>query len=313
MTPVPVRVEPAYADPQAVREVIEAAGPFWPLARYAANEAERDAAGAGDNKGGFVPPWFRQDFALEGRPLVAGAETILENPPFLEAAREVYGGGVSVRPTTVYVNIMGPTSFPFVAHVDVPAFRGITRTDYPVWLLHQMQVSGLFDPWRVRLATAVSWFYDGPGGSFHYWPDGPGGSDMREDPPFANVAVVADNEITYHGVSPLGLSEAAMPMDLTVAAELRRGDGVWVVVDGKKEVIAYPDEVTRITVSWKGEISDDNEAAAGELTLDQVIDIFMTDLEARSLATQYPTDPLHDEAWISTLAGAYRESPPRII
>ena len=313
-----VRVQPAYDDPDSVRAVIESAGPYWPLARYAANDAEREAVGAGEDQSGFVPPWFRQDFALDGRTLVAGAKPILENPHFIDAARAVFGDTVIVRPITVYVNVMGPTFFPFVAHVDVPAFRGITRADYPVWLLHQMQVSGLFDQWRIRLATAVSWFFDGPGGTFHYWPEGPDGPEVAEEPPFRNVAVVADNEITYHGVSPLGLPEAKMPTDLSVRAELRRGTDGWVVTDDGREVIAYPDDVARITVSWKAEVHADRADAervanhTDDLTLEQVVDVFLADLDERGSSVERPGDPLSDEAWVSALAAAYRETPPQI-
>lgn len=49
----------------------------------------------------FTPPWFRQDFALGGRVLVDGAETILHNPLFVDAARRVYGAESVVRPTSV--------------------------------------------------------------------------------------------------------------------------------------------------------------------------------------------------------------------
>lgn len=318
MASAAVRVQPAYDDADSIRDVVEHAGPYWPLARYAANEAERDAVGAGEGKGGFVPPWFRQDFARDGQGLVAGSEAILHNPRFVEAAAEVFGHDVIVQPTTVYVNIMGPTSFPFVAHVDVPAFRGMTRADYPVWLLHQMQVSGLFDPWRVRLATAVSWFYDGPGGSFHYWPGGPGGSSLTEAPPFRNLAVVADNEVTYHGVGSLGASDSFMPTDLTVGAELHRVDGHWAVIDDGREVLTYPDDVVRITVSWKAEVFDDAAAAArvtdhsDDLDLGTVVDMFLADLGTRGRRVAVPTDPLGDPVWVSALADTYRESPPRI-
>ena len=93
---------------------------------------------------------------------------------------------------------MGPTPFPFVAHLDVPAFRGFTRADYPIWLLKTMMTSGLFERWRTKIATAVSWFYEGPGGDFHYWPDGPDQPGAVESPPFVNVAVVEFLPVSVH-------------------------------------------------------------------------------------------------------------------
>jgi hypothetical protein len=319
IAPASVRAQPAFDDPDAVLDVVRGGGPYWPLARYALNESERAAVGGESGGGGFVPPWFRQDFATEGILHVEGAEIILGNQHFVDAARGVYGETVRVEPTTVYVNIMGPTSFPFVAHVDVPAFRGITRADHPVWLLHQMKVSGLFEPWRIRLATAVSWFYEGAGGAFHYWPDGPDGPGLKEESPFQNVAIVADNEITYHGVSSLGLPEATMPTDLTAAAELHRTDGGWIVRDRGADAIAYTDDIVRVTISWKAEIySDASEVALvvdhlDDLTLDRVVDAFAADPAARGQQVTPPSDPLNDPEWIAALAATYREPSPQIV
>ena len=313
-----VRLQPAYADPQSVVDLIDTAGPFWPLARYAASTAELQALGA-TKPSGFVPPWFRQDFALHGRELVAGADAILHNPRFVEAAHGVYGAETEVRPTTVYVNLMGATPFPFVPHVDVPAFRGATRAEYPIWLLQQMRAAGIFEPWRVRIATAVSWFWPGPGGAFHYWPDGPGGRHEAEEPPFDNVAIVADNEITYHGVAPV-IGDEGLPTDLTIHAELcGDGDGAgWVVVDGGVERCRYPLASMRTTVSWKADVFADADEMrraddhADDLTLGQVVDMLRADLAARGVDTPAPADPFHDEAWVAAIATTYRSEPPKI-
>ena len=51
-----------------------------------------------------------------------------------------------------------------------------------------MGTSRLFEPERITMITAVSWFFDGPGGTFHYWRDGPTGEHREERAPFANVA-----------------------------------------------------------------------------------------------------------------------------
>lgn len=318
--PAPVAVQPAYADPDAVVAFIRGSGPFWPLARYARSAEERTASGGGSGGGSFVPPWFRQDVALAGRAQVEGAELILHNPTFVDAARRVFAGDEIVRPTTVYVNLMTPCTYPFIAHVDVPAFRGVTREDHPVWLLHQMKVSGLFEPWRVRLATAVSWFFDGPGGAFHYWPDGPEGPGAIITPPFENVAVVADNELTYHGVGPLAPAGAAELTDLSIDAELRRrsDDAGWSVVDGGAERADYDDADVRITVSWKAEVFRDADEQRtvdehlDDLTLDMVTRTFAEDLARRAIEAPVPDDPLADTAWVEVLAATYAEPAPHI-
>jgi hypothetical protein len=320
MIPVPVRLQPAFADPEAVVALIRGSGPYWPLARYAQSAEERAASGGGSGGGSFVPPWFRQDVALAGAARVDGAERLLHNPAFIEAARQVFVQDRIVRPTTVYVNLMTPCTYPFIAHVDVPAFRGITRDRYPVWLLHQMKVSGLFEPWRIRLATAVSWFFDGPGGAFHYWPDGPEGSGVVIEPPFENVAVVADNERVYHGVGSLVPPGRAELTDLSIDAEIRRSDGNdgWDVVDGGTPRAAYDDADVRVTVSWKAEVFRDDEEQRvvdehlDDLTIDLVTSAFAEDLAQRAIPVAAPDDPLHDPAWIEVLAATYVERPPRI-
>ncbi len=317
MTATALRLEPAWPDPDAVLAVIRSAGPFWPLTNYAAGDAEMAALGSKPHT--FTPPWFRQDFALLGAAIVEGAEVILGNPRFAEAAHALAGSEAVVRPTTVYVNVMGPTPFPFAPHLDVPAFRGFTRTDHPLWLLKVMKTSGLFERWRTKIVTAVSWMYDGVGGDFHYWPEGPDGPGAVESPPFANVAVVADNEETFHGVAPLGAPGATMPTNLDRESRLVRGDGAWVVHDPTGvELARFADADARITISWKADVfADAAEAArtdAGDdaLDLDTVVEVFRADLADRGVVVDRPADPHADPAWVSAVGGTYRDPAPAI-
>jgi hypothetical protein len=312
-----VRLSPAWDDPEAVRRVVRAAGPFWPLANYAASDAEMAALGGQRNV--FTPPWFRQDFALDGNVLVDGAEVMLANERFIAAARAIAGPDTVVRPTTVYVNIMGATPFPFPPHLDVPAFRGFTRATYPVWLLKVMRTSELFEHWRTKLVTAVSWFYEGEGGDFHYWPDGADGRHEIEHPPFVNVGVVADNESTFHGVGPLGAPGSRMPDGLDSDSRLLRGDGGWDVHDQRGATLAhFADAEARITTSWKAEISTpadtEGRARAGkdDLDLESVVTTFAHDLRARGIDTPPPLDPLTDQEWIQVIGATYVDRAPAI-
>jgi hypothetical protein len=265
----------------------------------------------------FVPPWFRRDFALGGEALVPGAEVVLHNPHFVAAAHEVFGADAIVRPTTVYVNVMVPGPVPFIPHTDVPAFRGFTRDDHPLWLLNQMLASGLFERWRVRLATAVSWFYEGDGGAFHYWPDGPDQPSSVVEPPYRNVAVVADNELTFHGVAPVG-DEAPLLDGLDRDTELHRSPGGWQVRNGDHVVHTASDDEVRVTVSWKAEVHDDadqlrrSEDHADDLTLDVVVDTFLTDLRARGVDVQAPDDPHHGDDWVEAIGTTYSRRAPRV-
>jgi len=217
------------------------------------------------------------------------------------------------------VNIMGPTPFPFIPHLDVPAFRGFTRADQPIWLLKVMANSGLFEQWRTKIATAVSWFYDGIGGDFHYWPDGADGPHMMESPPFRNVSIVADNESTFHGVSPLGAPGSTMAEGVDSHSRLVRGDGGWDILDGGGATIGHiADDEARITVSWKADVFLDAEEARkvdegiDTLDLDRIVDIFMADLSARGIDVTRPADAIHDEAFVALIAATYPEHPPKM-
>ena len=316
-TSTATRLSPAYDDTDAVIGLVRSAGPFWPLSNYAGNDAEMAALGS--RPATFSPPWFRQDFVREGNIAVEGAELIFDNPRFVDAAHSVYGADAIVRPSHVYVNIMGPTPFPFMPHLDVPAFRGFTRADQPIWLLKVMRNSELFEHWRTKIATAVSWFYDGVGGDFHYWPDGAEGEGFVESPPFRNVSVVADNENTFHGVAPLGAPDAVMPEGVNSHSRLVRGDGRWDILDGDGAVIAHIDDAdARITVSWKADVFLDAEEARmvderiDTLDVDRVVAIFQADLEARGVAIPLPADPIHDQEWVALIAATYPEHPPRL-
>ncbi len=317
MSTTATRLSPTYDDVDAVLAVIRSAGPFWPLSNYAGNDAEMAALGS--RAPSFSPPWFRQDFVREGVVAVDGADVIFDNPRFIEAARDVYGPDCIVRPSHLYVNIMGPTPFPFIPHLDVPAFRGFTRADQPIWLLKVMANSGLFETWRTKIATAVSWFYDGVGGDFHYWPDGAEGEGRVESPPFRNVSIVADNESTFHGVAPLGGPDAKMPEGVNSHSRLVRGEGRWDIIDGEGALIAHiEDDDARITVSWKADVFYDAEEARmvdegiDTLDIERVTDIFMADLLARGVDVQRPTDLIHDEEFVALIAKTYPEHPPKL-
>lgn len=317
MAATAVRISPVWDNPDSVISLIRSAGPFWPLANYAASDAEM--AALGKERVTFTPPWFRQDFAREGKVLVAGTEEILANQKFAAGAQELGGGsGAVVRPQAVYVNIMGPTPFAFPPHLDIPAFRGFTRATEPVWLLKTMKTSGLFEQWRTKIATAVSWFYTGEGGDFLYWPEGPDGPMAIEAAPYGNVSVLADNEATFHSVSPLGGKGATMPEGLTRDSRLIRGESGWDVSEQDGTVLAhFTDAEVRFTVSWKADVFSSAEEAAlfdtgaDPLTLATIVELFNEDLTRRGIATERPSDPLNDQTWIATLAKTYQDPAPR--
>jgi hypothetical protein len=309
----PVVLERAFEAPAAVRALVPAGAPYWPTLRYVANEAELAASG-GDARPGpqVVMPWFRGDWAYD-EPRIEGAERILATPAFVDAARAVFDAEV-VRPRIVYVNLMVGIPFAGPAHIDVPAFRGIDRTQYPVWLLHAMNRSGLFEPWRVDIATAVAWFYEGEGGDFEYWPRGPGEPPQRITTPLDNRAVVGDNDVMFHRVGPVGPRDSELPKGDGVRAELSYESGEplpWAVVDDGRVLARHADRDVRVSVSWKAEVFSDAEAArirdehTDDLPFDAVIDAFVEDLRSRGIEGARPVDALADEQFTALLAEIY--------
>ncbi|NRA09839.1 MAG: hypothetical protein HRU02_16905 [Myxococcales bacterium] len=307
----PILLDAAYEDPAAVRALVPRNAPYWPVMRYLANATEMRAVGgnAVAQRAGVLP-WFRGDWAHDG-PKIAGLEPVLENPRFLEAARQLFDGEI-VRPQSVYVNLMAPIAEGGEAHLDVPVFRGIERDLYPVWLLNTMGRSGLFRDWQVDVATAVSWFYGGEGGAFDYWAEGHEKTPQRLGAPLDNRAVVGDNDFMFHRVDAIGPANAPSSEDVSLASELfALADGSWEVREGEAVLARYPAEALRVSVSWKALVFRDAEAArrynerADALELDEVVARLLADLDARGQGVEPPADPLGDTAFVEALSRAH--------
>jgi hypothetical protein len=162
LVPKPIRIEPAFEDRTAVRAMFARHAPYRAIGAYIPDAVVDDATKPEAEQ--FVQPWFRGNWAAGGEPLVEGAEAILHNKQFLEAAKALFGTS-RVFPEFVVVNVNAPMSAG-ITHVDIPAFHGATRKQYPLSFLRMMGSSGLFEEWRVIQAGAVAWFYEGAGGSF---------------------------------------------------------------------------------------------------------------------------------------------------
>lgn len=300
--PAPIRIEPAYSDRERIRAMFARNGPYRTLATFAPTGLADKAPGEGTPP---VPPWFRADWALEGKALVEGAELILHNESFLAAARAAFGTSL-LRPEFVAVNINAPSPASST-HVDNPSFYGATRTDYPLPLLRVMGFSSLFETWRVVRASTLTWFYDGPGGSFDYWPDGIDGAMRSEEPPFGNIGLCGDYDRTYHRIGAIGRPGTTMPR-MSAAAQIQPGaDGNWVISENGAVVATYPRSAVRLSLLWKAEVGRGN-AGVGDLSLDRIMTIFMGDLRRRGIDFVPPCDPLRDTAWALLLQRVY--APP---
>lgn len=298
----PIRIEPAFDDREEIRAMFERYAPYRALAAYAP-EGIKDETNEEAKRS--VDPWFRGDWALAGKPLVAGADLILHNQKFIDAARTAFGSSF-VNPEFVAVNINGPMPA-CTTHVDNPSFYGATRVEYPLPFLRVMGSSGLFEPWRVVRASAVSWFYEGVGGYFDYWPEGLDGPMRSEQPPFGNVALCSDNDQMYHRIGPIGKGHEEMPRISASAKILPDGEGNWIILENGEVRCAYPSNAIRFSVLWKAEVWD-KQPNGDHLTLDRIMGTFIRDLRCRNVEFQRPSNPLADTEWILLLQRIY--APP---
>jgi len=78
------------------------------------------------------------------------------------------------------------------------------------------------------------------------------------------------------------------------------------------------DDAVRITVSWKGEIYADEadreraEAHTDDLDFERAVDLLVDDMRARGVEVERPSDPHHDEAWVTAVSSTYGKRPPQV-
>ncbi len=309
----PIFLDRVLERPERFRELVERHAPYFPVQRYFESGAEyRASSGSGPM---IIAPNFRGDWAYD-EPLVDGAELFLDHAGFARAAAELFGTAL-VQPQIVYTNLTWQLPFDQGGgHTDVPAFRGVDRTRYPIWLLGLMGQSRLFVEKRIRIATAVAWFYRGKDGGFTYWPDGPDRAPCVHEGDIFNTACVGDNDRMFHRVRPVGPRRDGLLAGMTLDTRLEhRGGDSWIIADGSESRAELPYDALRISVSWKAQVFRDErerqmvDERVADIAIDQVFERFYADLAARDLPFQRPLDPLRDPELVETLAHAYRREP----
>ncbi len=227
--------------------------------------------------------YFRETYAY-AEPVVDGIEGFLWHEGFLGAARTVFGRPI-VQPAIVYANLLVPGQ-ELAVHTDVPEFRGANRTKDPEWLLVVMHHSGLFERWRMPIATGVSWFGGCRGGDFAFYPDGPAGP-AATIPAAHDTAVLLDTDSVFHGVDRVAESATPLP-PLAIGMRLTfEGNDTWRVGSGDEAVVRYRWDELRFSVSWKAYcLADEAERRmvaehTDDLTRDQVMDALLDDLRRR--------------------------------
>lgn len=312
-----VVLDNVFGDPARLRTMFERSGPYWNQGRYLTAAGAASQMPSGTTSTGGIP-WFRQDWALAGEPLVDGAEELLHLPAFVDAAKQVFGGSV-VRAHTIYANVQVPTTATDEGHTDVPEFRGVTRDRYPVALLHTMNRSGLFAHWQLPICTAVTWLWDGPGGEFLLWEHGPDRPPTAYGPPLTDKAVVADNDRVFHGIGDFATTVGPGPEQLTADSEVGAADGTWQLRRAGEPPTApaigsWPARSVRLSVSWKAYVFADAAAArtyddhTDDLDEEQVVDTFLAALAERS--TPFTGRPELGEELLFALGRAWPKRLP---
>jgi len=229
--------------------------------------------------------YFREEYAYGDRVMLEGVEVLRDHEGLIEAARQIHARPV-IEPAIVYANLFLPGQ-ELAVHTDVPEFRGLNRKLVPQWLLVVMHHSGLFDRWRLPIATGIAWFGAAEGGALAYWPDGPDGEVARLEARH-NTAAVLDTDSVFHGVEPVGPANSPVP-GLEPGSELSSGDGGEIVLHDAsgREVRTYAWSELRYSVSWKAYCfvdaaeRDSWRDHTDDLELAPVLDALVADLGRR--------------------------------
>jgi len=238
--------------------------------------------------------YFRGTYSYDGSAAsVPGIEPFLHHEGLRYAASKVHGAELVV-PAIVYANLLVPGQ-ELAVHTDVPEFRGANRTVVPQWLCVVMLHSGLFEPWRRRIATGIAYFSDCAGGELAFYPDGPE-APARTVPVRHNTAIVMDTDTIFHGVDRVASDDPLPPF--SKGMQLRHeGRGTWRLFDAERELARYAWEELRFSVSWKAYCyADEAERRRAEehnddLSLPQILDALCADLRERGrLGAERPSD-----------------------
>jgi hypothetical protein len=151
-----------------------------------------------------------------------------------------------------------------------------------------MMHSGLFEEWRLPIATAISYFGGGEGGELCYYPDGAAGAATTYAPRH-NTAVVLDTDTVFHGVDRVLGDETSLPALDDGVRLVHRGDGHWDVENDGAVVAKYREDELRCSISWKAYCFNDEderrawESHSDDLTLDLILDRLVADLRVRGV------------------------------
>jgi hypothetical protein len=245
--------------------------------RFGRKDADRGLMAARTN-------YFRETYAYADEVTAPGIESFMHHDALLDAARRLHGRQV-IEPAIGYANVLLPGQ-ELAVHTDVPEFRGANRKVVPEWLLVVMHHAGLFERWRMPIATGISYFGGGQGGELAYYPEGAAG-DAATYAPSHNTAVVLDTDSVFHGVDRVLGAERDLARIRPGMRLQYEGDRRWTVRDGDEVISGYGEDEIRLSISWKAYcFTDVDERDAwstntDDLSLDVILDTLVEDLRAR--------------------------------
>lgn len=266
----------------------------------------------------FLTPTFRGFYANYSSVLYPELHDCFYNPAFLQQAKS-YWGAEYAKPQMMLFNINGPCGNYDPGHLDSPSFRGVRYENSPTWLCAVMGKSGLFRDYLIKMAQVITWFSHDPESGFTYWPEGPAKAPKRLMPPIYNRGVVVQNEMMMHRGEANGPIEQRHPdglgFDTVFTGDPDDRDG-WLLKNGENVIAKHTTDELRFLVHWSAEVFEDfaelkkNMDGSDNLTFERVFDTFITDLRARGVEFEVPSDPLHDPAFIHTLTTTYDFGAP---
>lgn len=235
--------------------------------------------------------YLRESYAYGAVDYVEGVEPFRTHPALMGAARSLFDRPI-IEPAIVYANLLLPGQ-ELAVHTDVPEFRGANRKVIPQWLLVVMHHSGLFDAWRMPIATGIAYFappgQEALGGELAYYPDGPDAQPRVFDAR-SNTAIVLDTDSVFHGVDRVGRLDvepfAVEPGNVLVFD----GDGRWSIRPGPdraEHLVDFEWHDLRFSVSWKAYcFADERErdawrAHTDDLSLEYILGVLIDDLRDR--------------------------------
>jgi len=233
--------------------------------------------------------YFRETYAYGDEILAPGVEPFLNSEKLIAAAQQVHGRPI-IEPAIVFANLFLPGQ-ELAVHTDVPEFRGANRKVLPQWLLVAMHHSGLFEDWRMPIATCVSWYHDSDGGEFVFYPDGAAEEPVIH-PIKQNTAVIVDTDSIFHGVGRMKEGSQELP-ELQRGMTIAPGDsGDWNVTDNGQVISSYAWNDMRLSISWKAYCFRDQaehalwQTQADDLTLDFILHKLRIELKKRDVPVE---------------------------